>query len=161
MAQGKTMVTLAGVVIISGLLQVLLVFADCRNSPSNTAVEFTKAYFRFDPSMTDWLCREIARGGDADPVGDFLYRSSEEARQKGYPLSAMRSTLYHIETETVHKGDKAAEVRLTAVRRQAGNPVFAWVAKLFFLGEAHEVDKTVEVVNEDGKWRVCGKPFPA
>lgn len=159
MAQGKTIVTIAAVIVIAGLLQVILVFADCKNTPSHTALEFTKAYYQFDPSMAEWLCQEVIANEEADPVGDYLYRSAEEARSKGYALGSLKSTLSHIETETVFKNDNAAEVHIKAVRRQASNPVFAWVARLFFLGEPYAVEKTVEVINEGGKWKVCGRPF--
>jgi hypothetical protein len=159
MAQGKTIVTIAAVVVIAALLQVLLVFADCRSTPSRTAVEFTEAYYQFDPSMADLLCGQLLAKEAQDPVGDYLYRSAEDARQRGFELADVKSTLFHVETVTDYKDDKTAEVHLKAVRRQAGNLVFAWVARIFFLGEAHEVKKTLNLVKENGEWKVCGQPF--
>ena len=159
MAQGKMIVTIAVVVIISGFLQVLLVFADCKDTPSRTALGFTKAYYQLDPSMAKFLCKKIAADEDADPVGDYLHSAAQEARAMGYSAGAMKSTLYHIETETVKKDDTTAEVRITGERKYAANPVFAWVAKLFFLGKKYAVDQTISVVKEDGRWKVCGQPF--
>lgn len=159
MAQGKTLVTIAAVIVIAALLQVMLVFADGRPTPGRTAVEFTQAYYQFDPSMAGLLCEEVNAKDADDPVGEYLYRSAEDARQKGYDLGEVRSTLFQVETETVYKDDNTAEVHVSAIRRQAGNTVFAWVARLFFLGEPHEVDKTFELIKEKGEWKVCGQPF--
>lgn len=161
MAQGNRILTLLLVVVLAGFLQVLLVFADCRSTPSRTAVAFTKAYYRLDPSMGDWLCKELTRDPDSSLVAAYLYRTAEEARGMGYDTDALKSTLYHIATETVSRDDASAQVRITAERKRATNPVFAWVAKLFFLGNTYEVDTTLDLVREDGRWKVCGQPFSA
>ena len=161
MAQGSRLLTIAMVVVIAGFLQVLLVFADCKNTPSRTAVAFTKAHFRLDPSMGDLLCSEITKDEDADPVGDFLHDFKNNARLRGFRPNALRSTLYNVHTETQMKDDSTAQVRITADRREALNPVFSWIAKLFFLGQTYHVDTTLDLVKEDGKWKVCGQPDPS
>jgi hypothetical protein len=33
------------------------------------------------------------------------------------------------------------------------------VAKIFSLGETHNVEETLTLVKEDGLWKVCGEPF--
>jgi hypothetical protein len=33
------------------------------------------------------------------------------------------------------------------------------VAKLFFIGESRPVDEVLELVRENGTWKVCGNPF--
>lgn len=161
MAQGNRILTFAIVVVITAFLQVILVFADCRSTPSRSAVAFTKAYYQLDPSMADWLCSGITADADGSPVADYLYRSSEQARQMGYSPAALKSTLYQVATEIVAENDATARIRVTAEGKRAANPVFAWVAKLFFLGNTYEVDKTLDLVRENGRWKVCGEPFTA
>jgi hypothetical protein len=39
------------------------------------------------------------------------------------------------------------------------NPVFTIIGKLFFIGETYEVDETLNIIKEDGKWKVCGRAF--
>jgi hypothetical protein len=161
MAQGKRIFTFAIVIVIAAFLQVILVFADCRSTASRSAVAFTKAYYQLDPSMTDWLCSEITVEEGGAPVADYLYRSAEQAREMGYSPAALKSTLYHVATRILSEDDATARVRVTAERKQASNPVFAWVAKIFFLGNTYEVDKTLDLVRENGRWKVCGAPFAA
>ena len=33
------------------------------------------------------------------------------------------------------------------------------VSKLFHLGDTREFEETLELVKEDGRWKVCGAPF--
>jgi hypothetical protein len=71
----------------------------------------------------------------------------------------MKNKLYHIETRTLSKSDNEAQIRITGKRKISINPVYVIVAKLFNLSETYEVDATVDVVREDGKWKVCGNLF--
>jgi len=71
----------------------------------------------------------------------------------------MKHKLYDIETETLSKKDNEAQVRITGKIRRSINPVYTIVAKLFDIGETHEVDEIINVIKEDGKWKVCGSLF--
>ena len=71
----------------------------------------------------------------------------------------MKNKLYHIQTETITKGDTEAQIRITGKIRVAINPVYPIVAKLFNLSATHEVDEKLNVIKEDGKWKVCGNLF--
>jgi hypothetical protein len=71
----------------------------------------------------------------------------------------MRNQLSHISTELKMTDENNAEVRITGERLRSINPVFALIGRLFFLIETHEVDETLSLVKEDGRWKVCGKPF--
>ena len=71
----------------------------------------------------------------------------------------MRNQLAHVSTEIVMSEESKASVRITGERLRSINPVFALIGRLFFLIESHEVDETLTLVKEEGKWKVCGKPF--
>jgi hypothetical protein len=148
-------------VILAGiLLQVLLIFGDSRPLPHRTAIAFSKAYFQLDPVMGKLLCTDLRGDEEADPVTLLRERRFDEARERGFPFGMMRANLYHVDshTEFSEDGDQA-RVRITAVRRTAVNPIYAWVARLFSINETHHLEETLELVKEEGAWKVCGNPF--
>ena len=159
MLQTSRIASLVLIVLVGGVLQLLLVFADCKDTPSRAAVEFTKAYFMLDATMGKRLCTEVAEKAEADVVETYLYRIGQEALRLGFAPNYMRHTLYGIETETLARDDNTAEVRIVCTRKRALNPLYAWVARIFFLGQTHTVDETLNLVKEDGRWKVCGTPF--
>jgi hypothetical protein len=59
----------------------------------------------------------------------------------------------------VESGDATAKIHLTGKSRVCINPAFMLVGKLFQIGRDHIVDETIELVKEDGRWRVCGGSF--
>jgi hypothetical protein len=159
MDSGNKFMALVSVLIVALILQVVLIFADHHESPGKTAVEFSKAYFKLNKSMKDFLCREIRTDKDADVVGDYINRRADEARNNGFEPSWMKMALSHIEVETEMIDDKTANVHITCTRRRAVNPLFGVVSKIFFLGESHQVEGTLTVVKEDDGWKVCGHPY--
>jgi len=130
------------------------------SSPAQAAVEFTKAYFMLDgSSMTENLCGEISEDEGADIVGGYLFHTAEQARAMGFSPGYMKNQLAGVHTETDVIDETNAKVRITGERLRSINPVFALVGRLFFLIETHKIDETLTLVKEDGKWRVCGRPF--
>ena len=71
----------------------------------------------------------------------------------------MKNRLYHIQTQTISKKENEAQIRITGKIRVSINPVYAIVANLFNIGATHEVDDIINVIKEDGKWKVCGNLF--
>ncbi|MBC2711102.1 MAG: hypothetical protein HGJ94_08930 [Desulfosarcina sp.] len=116
------------VVILAVSLQVVFVFADCKQTATGTAIDFSKAYFLLNADMEKYMCSE--RAGDEDESAAATY------------LQAMTD-----------------EIHLKGLRRTCIHPVFAYVAKLFRLGQTHEFEETLELVKKDGKWKVCGTPY--
>jgi hypothetical protein len=151
--------TIAAVIVIAFILQIVLILADHHDSPGVAAVDFSKAYFKLSPAMEKRLCNDISEDGASDVVNDYLARVADQARSEGFDVSWMRMALFHIETETQMIEDNVAEVRISCRRRRAVNPVFAFVAKIFSLGETHQVEETLTVVKENDSWKVCGEPF--
>ena len=159
MDRGGKLIVLAAVVIVAFILQLVLVFADHHESPGKAAAEFSKAYFKLNSNMNNLLCSEITGDGESDVVDDYLNRVADEARAQGFDPSWMRTAMAHIETETRMLDENTAEVEITCTRRRSVNPVYAVVARIFFLGETHEVEETLTVVKEEDGWKVCGQPF--
>jgi len=159
MGGNSKLATIAAVIVVAFILQVVLIVADHHESPGKAAVEFSKAYFKLNKAMEKRLCREITEEGESDVVSDYLNRVADQAKSEGYDVSWMKMALSHIETETQMVDDNVAEVRINCNRRRAVNPVFALVAKLFSLGETYKVEETLTLVKEDGLWKVCGEPF--
>ena len=148
-------------VILAGIfLQVIFTLAGNQPAPYRTALAFSQAYFNLDPQMGTYLCADLKADEENDLVAAYRNRRFNEARERGLPLNFMKGILVHYETET-HLGPdgKTAEVHLTAQRRTAINPVFAWVARLFRIGGSQPVDEKLQLVQEQGAWKICGNPF--
>jgi uncharacterized protein (UPF0335 family) len=159
MGSNSKLPAIAAVIVVAFILQIVLVAADHHESPGKAAVEFSKAYFKLNTAMEKRLCREITEDGESDVVSDYLNRVADQAKSMGFDVRWMKMVLSHIETETQMVDDNVAKVRINCNRRRAVNPVFALVAKLFYLGETYNVEETLTLVKEDGLWKVCGEPF--
>jgi hypothetical protein len=152
-------VPLLVVICIGIVVQVLLIPLDCINKPYKTAVAFTEAYFRIDPSMANYLCEDSKTVDDIDTVAQYIYDMTKQAGDRGFDTRYLKSKLYHVITHTTYLGDAEATVFISGDRRTAINPVFAWVAKLFHIGETYPFQETLDIVKEDGRWKVCGSPL--
>ena len=147
------------VVILAVCLQVAFVFADCKQTATGTAIDFSKAYFLLDADMQKFMCRELAGDGDESAAAAHVYAMTDEARQRGFGTGMVRQMIYHVETETLAQDAESATIHVKGLRRTCIHPVFAYVAKLFRLGQTYRFEETLELVKEDGKWKVCGAPF--
>lgn len=149
---------LAPAIVIGIILQVALAAADNPQTPYRAVMNFTKAYFALDPGMAKYLCKDIA-SAETDPVDQHIHQATMDAKARGFGVSYVRSIAYDVITQTIKQDDKSAQVRITGKRRTCIHPVFATVAKLFQLGETYRFDETINLVKEDGQWKVCGKLF--
>ena len=147
------------VICLGIVLQVLLAFGSCTSTPYNAAVAFSKAYFKLDPSMADYLCEDSKMMDDLDVVAGHIYHVTRQANERGFAKNYLKSQLYDIITETTYISDTEAKVVLTAQRRTAINPVFAWVARLFHIGGTYPFEAAFDVIKEDGTWKVCSDPL--
>lgn len=159
MDTSKNLMVLAAVVIAAFVLQVMLIFADRNDTPGKAAVAFSKAYFKLNDGMADYLCSDLTEDEEADVVSDYINRVSDEARANGFKPSWMKMALSHIEVEAEMIDENSAQVRLTSSRRRAPNPIYGLVSKVFVLGEIYKVNETLTVVKETDGWKVCGQPY--
>jgi len=159
MAQ-KNRIALAPFAAIFGfavILQLIMITADCRQTPGRIAKNFTKAYYYLDPSMQDYLCQNLA--GEGEVVNDYLLAKQTEASQRGLAVSYLRHKLLHLHVDVMEPTKNSAKVHLKGTSRVCINPLYMIVGKLFHLADDHHVDATIELVKEEGSWRVCGNPF--
>lgn len=147
------------VLIIGFVVQIIFSVADAIDTPNKAVVEFSKAYFELDKSMTKKICKKQLASEDIDVVDEYLYFAAKTARERGFDINFLKNKLYHIETETISKNDTEAKIRITGKIRVAINSVYPVVARLFNIGSTHEVDEVIRVIKEDGQWKVCGTLF--
>ena len=159
MQQGDRFMTIITVVLIGIMLQILLAFADHQNTPAKTAVAFSEAYFNLDPTMANYLCSDYVGSEEPDIVREYLTQVADDAKTGGFDFAYMRSRLFSVHTEIISQDDSRAEVRITAQRKRNINPIFTLVGKLFSIGETYTVDETLQLVKEDGEWKVCDGAF--
>lgn len=159
MVQKNNMVVILATVAVAVVLQVIFIFADFIDTPVKAAIEFSKDYFLLEESMADRLCEKLGADEEIDPVKELIATASLEAKARGFGLEMMRRSLAHIETEVISQDADAAKIQLHAISRVCINPVFAWVATLFKLGETHEEEVVLSLIKEGGCWKVCGNPF--
>ena len=143
------------VVLVGIVFQAIFIGIDRKDTPNKAVIEFAKAYYQLDPSMSERLCDEMKVVDDVDMVDQHIFQVTQEGKNRGFEKNFMRSKLYHIDTYTQSKSDTQAQIRLTGKRRAYLNSVYKIIAQIFCLGTTHEVDKTFKVIKEDGKWKVC------
>ena len=147
------------VVALAVCLQVVFVFADCKQTATGTAIDFSKAYFLLDPDMDQYLCNELI-GDDSESVAaTHIWVMKNQAGKRGFGIGMVRRTITHLETETLAQDGESATIHLSGNSRTCIHPVFAYVAKLFRLGQTHTFEETLELIKEDGQWKICGTPY--
>jgi hypothetical protein len=140
------------IIVISFFLQVLLVYADLKDTPNKAATEFTKAYFGLDNSMADRLCQESLIVEGVNVVDKYIDGVTTKAKAEGFRPFFTKNFLYHVQTNTVSKDDSKAKIRLNC---EIKHPL-----RSFFTKESSkEIDETIDLIKEDGKWKVCGNVF--
>lgn len=160
MAQMNKIAALILTLIIGIGVQVFFFKIDRHNMPNLAAAEFSKAYFQLDKSMAEKICTERRTSSeDVDLVDKYIYQATQEARERGFNPTFMQYKFYNITTEIISQSWDNAQVRVAGQRRVAINPVYPLVSKLFNLGATHEVDEIIDLVMENGEWKVCGNFF--
>ena len=150
MAQSNKIIPLTLVILLGILVQVLFVFADTQETPGKAAVRFAEAYYGFDKEgLADRLCESSMVVDDVNVVDQYIYEAARKADARGYRLGIYtRNNLYGVETETLEESFDKARVHLTAERKSG-------LRTFFSKEDIHPVEKTFDLVREDGKWKVC------
>jgi hypothetical protein len=144
-------------VLIGLLFQQLFIFWDKKDTPSKAAMDFAQAYCLLDEhTLMERLCRQSSSSGMVD---DYLYRVTQEAAARGFSPRYMKSRIFQMQTHTLEQSDDTAKVRIIGKRRNSINPVYEYVANLFCLTRAYDVNAVLDLVKENGQWKVCGKKF--
>jgi hypothetical protein len=142
---------------IAIVLQLALIGADCQQTPVKVAKHFADAYYAIDADMQDYLCSELAQDGEL--VADYLYTKQHEASQRGFRTSFLRHQITKVHMQLIDETDERVTVHLTGTTRVCIHPAFMLIGKLFHIGHDYPMDETIELIKDNGKWRVCGNPF--
>ena len=156
----KNIISLAVIVLLGLLLQAGYVALDATQTPADAAVSYARAYYQLCPSMARYLCDSPSAANTRAAVDEYIYATTAETAERGFGKNLAKYALSHIETRTEYQDKKNAVVYLTARRRVAINPVYAYVARLFRLGETFEVNARIQLQLKDGRWRVCDSSLP-
>jgi hypothetical protein len=159
MEQFKRFTPLAVGIGVGIILQLVLIVGECNDTPSGAVIAFSKSYFMLDPNMADYICEANQTVGGSGAVDHYLNGIVREAKKRGFTSGFMKNKLYHIRTHTIQTDDTSAEVQIHGKRRFAMNPLYAVVAEVFGFSQAQDVDHTLTVVRENGRWKVCGGLF--
>lgn len=157
MLRVRDLMVLAGVVLLGVFVQVLLVAAEIRETPIKGAEAFAGLYYRLDPAMTGRMCQDLA--AQEELVDRLIHDRTQEAQARGVGLNYMKFQLFHVRTSLLSQEADKAQVHLTAERKRAIHPTFAYFAKILNIAGTYPVEATLDLVREEGRWKVCGNPF--
>ena len=157
MAKNIKPVPLAITIVVAVILQFALIAADCVQNPTKVARNFAEAYYYLDADMQDYLCADLAKKEQV--VDSYLYRKNLEASQRGLPVNYLRQKFIKMHLSVAASGPDTVKLHLEGTTRVCINPVFMLVGKLFQIGQDYSVDERIELIKENGQWRVCGNPF--
>ncbi|MCK5097465.1 MAG: hypothetical protein KAR45_05145 [Desulfobacteraceae bacterium] len=130
------------------------------DSPEQTAEDFAKAYYMLDTSMEEYLCEECKINEDEEKiVALYLEKAETKALNSGHVKSYLKMSLCSIDTKILHQDDSSAKVHIKAIRTRNINPLYKIVGTIFNLINEYEVDEIVNLVNEEGKWKIAPGAF--
>jgi hypothetical protein len=146
----------AVVIAIAVVLQLALIGIDCRQTPDAVARNFAEAYYSLDADMQDYLCAGLVEKGVVD---QYLYQKMQQASQRGFSLHYLRQAFTELHVDVEEPGDTSMTIHLHGTTRVCINRPFMIVGELFGIGHNYPVDEQIQMVKENGQWRVCGNPF--
>ena len=153
MAKNLSM-TLVPVLLFAIAIQGFCIILDQHDLPNAAAAEFSKAYFLLDECKMDkYICQELKTD---EAIGDYLYQVSSQASARGFDMSYLKNRLFHIQTEVIKSDETHAVVEVTGQKRKSINPVFELVGRVFCLIETTDIKQRLNLIKEDGEWKVCG-----
>jgi hypothetical protein len=156
MAKKIDLALFAIIIGIAVVLQLALIGVDCRQTPAKIARNFAEAYYYISPDMQDYLCASLIKKGAVD---NFIYQKKQEASQRGFATNYLRHKFTKLHLNATKSGDTTMTVHLRGTTRVCIYPPFMIVGKLFGIGRDYPVDTHIDLVKENGQWRVCGNPF--
>jgi len=155
MKVSRTPVFLCIALIIVFCITATSTFAESASSPSGAAKGFTKAYFMLDASMEEFLSAESKETeNERNTVELYLQKREWEAKNRGYKLSYLQMRPILVKTQVLNQDDASAQVQVDVTMIRSINPLFRIVGYAFCLLEEHEVNTTLDLVNEDGQWKI-------
>jgi hypothetical protein len=152
MSQASRIAPFAATLIIAVILQLIFIIPDIKDTPTKAVTEFTKAYFHADKSMADRLCKDARIVDGIDVVDRYIYQKTREASERGYGMFFMTDSVYNLKSQIIRRDGASVEVRVTGKAKP--------LLKSFFTGEKEKtIDEVVRLVNDNGRWLICGNVF--
>ena len=153
----RNLIPLVLVVLLGVAVQVVLVAAQTKEAPAEAAVEFTKAFYKMSPSVADRMCGDLLE--DRSEVDDLFYEAAAKARARGFSASYPKMQLFHVQTVVLAQDETSAQVELSCSMKRAIHPAFAYFLKMWNMGDTYHLDDVLDLVKEDGRWKVCGYDY--
>jgi hypothetical protein len=147
---------LAIVIGIAVILQLALIGIDCKQTPDSVARNFTEAYYALNPEMQDYLCAGLVEKGVVDR---YLRQQKQQASSRGFSTNSLRKAFTRLHVNVAESGDDSMTLHVHGSTRVCINRPFMIIGKLFGIGRDYPVEAHIDVVKENGRWRVCGNPF--
>ncbi len=149
----RNLIPLVLVVLLGVLVQVALMAMQTKETPAEAAVEFTKAFYQMSPRVTDRMCGDLLE--DKTQINDQFYNAVAEARECGFGASYPKMQLFNIHAVVLAQDGTSAQVQLHCSMKRAIHPAFAYFLRMWNMGETYHLDEVVDLVKEDGRWKVC------
>lgn len=160
--KNNKVITISLVLLVGIILQIVLAVLPCitgkTNTPHEAAVDFAKAYFMIDPSMSDFLSKDKQVVDGSNVAKEHFERNRIEAEKMGFGTNYMRYRLYHIETKMLDKNDDRAKVMIKGSLKRAIRTIYSIIADIPFIdiGKRHKIEGTIDLIKEDGIWKAEG-----
>jgi len=81
------------VVVLAVCLQVVFVFADCKQTATGTAINFSKAYFLLDADMEAFMCNELIGDEEDSAAFSHIKAMRDEAGDRGFGIGMVQRTI--------------------------------------------------------------------
>ena len=153
----RNVIPLTLVVLLGILVQVGLLAFDTKETPTRAAVKFTEDFYKLSPAVADHLCSDLLQ--EESRIEQRFYQAAAEARAKGFSEAYPRMQLFHLEALVLAEDETSAQVKLQASMKRAIHPAFAYFLRMWNMGATYHLDEVVDMVKEDGQWKVCGYDY--
>ncbi len=153
----RNVIPLTLVVLLGVLVQVGLLAVETKETPTRAAVAFTEAFYKLSPGVADHLCRDLLE--EDNRIEERFYQAATEARRKGFSDAYPRMQLFHLEAVVLAEDETSAQVKLEASMKRAIHPAFAYFLRMWNMGATYHLDEVVDMVKEEGRWKVCGYDY--
>ncbi len=143
------------VLLIGAALQLLLIQADSIDTPERAALEFMEAYYGINAAMSERLCKASISDGERNFVEEHIKKIEIDADERGYAANYMRHRLFDVETYAKIKNTENVEIRIKADKYRCARAVYPYIARIFGMGKVEKIDRKLNLIKKDGKWKVC------
>ncbi len=123
--------------------------------PTKVVKDFAKAYFMLDSSMAAYLSKDARMNKNKmDMVDFYLDIKAADAQHQGYKTNYLQQLPVVMKTRILDMDDSSAKIEFNAITLRSINPLFRIIGFVFGLIDENEVRDIINVVKEDGEWKI-------